>query len=348
MKPAVARAELPGLPRAKAVKLEDELSRRGVRLRRVGIELIGPCPSCGGNDRFGINCKKQVWNCRQCAKGGDIIALVMHLDGRDFKSAVSLLAGQCSIGTQIARHSEPEVRESESDKAAIARFLWQCSSPAAGTLVETYLRYRGCWVLSPNIRFLRGRGEHPPAMISRMGPDGVHLTKLAPDGRGKAGTNKDKIMIGPSMGEPIIVQDNPERGELLIAEGVEDAASLALVTGWTAWAAASGGRIHGLMPKTKSFDKVFLAVDRDKTGAQALQRTQEIRSDVIPLQFAKILAIKQPLDANKALTQFGPDVLLAAIEWGEATTNHRLGRIGSHAMLDALSRANALFTSMVL
>lgn len=339
----------PSLARAKAMRIEHELSRRGVKLRRAGVELIGPCPACGGTDRFGIHLKKQVWNCRQCAKGGDVIALVMHIDGKDFRQAVALLAGESVMRRQVEAPVQAEAPpEPESDKAALARFLWQRSVPAPGTIVETYLASRRCWLPSPNIRFLSGRGEHPPAMISRMGETGVHLTKLKESGSGKAGTDKDKIMIGPSVGELIAVQDNPDRGELIVTEGIEDAASLALVTGWTAWAAGSAGRIHHLMAKAAGFDKVFLAVDRDRAGDMALARSQEARPDLIPLQFAKILSIKERLDANKTLLQFGSDALLAAIEWGEAQASFRNGRIGFHAMQDALSRANVLFTQMTL
>jgi hypothetical protein len=33
----------------------DEAERRGIKLKRVGAEHIGPCPKCGGDDRFAIN-----------------------------------------------------------------------------------------------------------------------------------------------------------------------------------------------------------------------------------------------------------------------------------------------------
>ena len=73
------RADL--LERARGVRLEDEIAHRGIKLRRQGSELIGPCPRCGGADRFGINIRKQVFNCRGCgASGGDTIALVRFLD----------------------------------------------------------------------------------------------------------------------------------------------------------------------------------------------------------------------------------------------------------------------------
>lgn len=299
-------------------------------------KIDAPCPLCGPHCKTPSNRTRKVlriwddgefvtYKCARCEAHG------YAKDGRN---------------SGMGAGRKPEIAEPEKDKSEIARFLWQRSLPAAGTIVETYLASRQCWMISPNIRFLPSREPHAPAMIARMGPNGIHLTRLRADGRGKAGTDKDKIMIGASVGESIIVQDNPERGELILAEGIEDAASMALVTGWSAWAAGAAGRIHHLTAKSGRFDKVFLAVDRDRAGELALLRAREVRPDVIPIQFAKVLAIKEPLDANRALIRFGLDAVLAAVEWSEAQASYRQGRIGFHAMQDALARANAIFTQM--
>jgi predicted transcriptional regulator len=77
---------------ARAVRIEDELARRGIKLNGK-VERDGPCPKCGGDDRFSINIKKQVFNCRGCGVGGDVIDLVRHLDGVDFNQACETLAG---------------------------------------------------------------------------------------------------------------------------------------------------------------------------------------------------------------------------------------------------------------
>ena len=72
---AVAATAAPDhrLEEARAVRIEDEVARRGIKLRG-GNERSGPCPACGGDDRFAINIKKQLWNCRGCQHGGDVIA----------------------------------------------------------------------------------------------------------------------------------------------------------------------------------------------------------------------------------------------------------------------------------
>jgi CHC2 zinc finger len=75
------------------VPIEDELARRGVRLRGK-TERAGPCPKCGGDDRFSINTAKQLFNCRHCGVGGSVIDLVCHLDGTDFKTACTTLTGE--------------------------------------------------------------------------------------------------------------------------------------------------------------------------------------------------------------------------------------------------------------
>jgi hypothetical protein len=46
---------------------------------RGKIERAGPCPVCGGRDRFSVNVRKQVFNCRGCQIGGDVIKLTQLL-----------------------------------------------------------------------------------------------------------------------------------------------------------------------------------------------------------------------------------------------------------------------------
>jgi putative DNA primase/helicase len=79
---------------ARSVPIEDELARRGIKLHGNKVERDGPCPKCGGEDRFSINTKKQVFNCRGCRTGGDVIDLVRFLDGTEFIAACTTLAGE--------------------------------------------------------------------------------------------------------------------------------------------------------------------------------------------------------------------------------------------------------------
>jgi DNA primase len=59
---------------------------------KTSRELSGPCPWCGGKDRFTIFTGQgkdglgRFW-CRQCGKGGDAIQFLRDLDGLSFKEA---------------------------------------------------------------------------------------------------------------------------------------------------------------------------------------------------------------------------------------------------------------------
>jgi len=114
----------PGLSRAEWRALVDQArdsdvlalaQAHGARLRRSGTEFIGPCPLCGGHDRFGVNRRKQLFNCRGCGKGGGPIDLEMLLGGGDFVEAVHRLTNtpstpRRSIAKAANHHSAADHR----------------------------------------------------------------------------------------------------------------------------------------------------------------------------------------------------------------------------------------------
>ena len=274
---------------AKAVAIEDELHRRGIALKRVGRELVGPCPVCGGTDRFAVHLGKQLWNCRGCGKGGDVLDLVQHIDGVSLGRAVRTLTGEQIKATAKPRanpresaqasHAEYEQRQRET-----ARYLWSARRPIAGTIAETYLRERGYGgPLPPTLAFLPARNGHPPAMIAAFAfmdecasgmlgePDNimaVHLTMLKPDGSGKADVEHAKIVIGSPAGAPIMVAPMNELGGLAITEGIEDALSVHQATGLGAWAAGSAPFMPKLVEAVARARPSCITIfaDDDKTG----------------------------------------------------------------------------------
>src|SRR5262249_43736806 len=128
---------------AKAVPIERELERRGIRLKRVGRELIGPCPRCGGIDRFGANIRKQKWNCRGCGGRGDVVDLVRHLDGGTFAEAGRMRPGRSARPTSPTRPTPPAPKsddDRERRQREKARWLWSQRRPIIGTAAERYLR----------------------------------------------------------------------------------------------------------------------------------------------------------------------------------------------------------------
>ena len=111
----------------------------GARLRRSGGEWVGPCPVCGGTDRFAINPSKGLWNCRGCGRGGDTIDLVRHVTGSSFASAVELVDGSPSTMSPPPSPQPPPLKTTT--ESAIR--IWRASVDPRGTAVERYLTSRG-------------------------------------------------------------------------------------------------------------------------------------------------------------------------------------------------------------
>jgi len=137
--------------RARNVKIEAELERRGITLRRKGKELIGPCPRCGdGDDRFGVNLKEQVWNCRVCKVGGDTIKLVEHLDGVDFIAACTTLAGEPPPKAKLNGSSAAKVAEPKKITAATYEYLDEAGNLAFAVVRVEHQNADGTFVKTGN------------------------------------------------------------------------------------------------------------------------------------------------------------------------------------------------------
>jgi hypothetical protein len=130
---------------ARAVPIEREIDRRRIKLRGE-IERVGPCPRCGGDDRFSINTKKRVWNCRVCGIGGDVIKLVEHLDGCDFKTACTTLVGD---PPPKAKANGKDHDAAETRKVVVAEFPYLDEFGAIAFVIERveYRKADGSFVL---------------------------------------------------------------------------------------------------------------------------------------------------------------------------------------------------------
>jgi DNA primase len=118
-----------------------EIIGRDTKLKKAastnGGEWAGPCPFCGGRDRFRVwpqpaDGKPRFW-CRQCECSGDAIDYVMHRDSVSFRAACEKLNLQpeperlsvCRI--QTPRHA-PALRRR--DYIALSCPQWQQAAQA--------------------------------------------------------------------------------------------------------------------------------------------------------------------------------------------------------------------------
>jgi phage/plasmid primase-like uncharacterized protein len=174
------------LAEARALPLEAALL--GHRLKRVGGELVGPCPVCGGRDRFGVNPRKRVWKCRDgnCGEGGnDAISLAMHVAQCDFLAAVELLTGtRPRHATRTPRDPSTSRRrptQANADEAArnarhlsLAKRLVSEMTPLARTPGEAYLAdVRGIDVkaIADVLKRSDAIGWHPEVYFGQPYPD---------------------------------------------------------------------------------------------------------------------------------------------------------------------------------
>lgn len=125
------------------------------RLTRAGREWTGPCPGCGGDDRFSLNTAKNLFNCRICGAKGDQVHLVMLARGLDFRGALDWLCGErqelspaelAERRRRAEENAERQARENERYRQAARRAawkIWQEGVPPEATAVRDYLALRG-------------------------------------------------------------------------------------------------------------------------------------------------------------------------------------------------------------
>jgi len=212
------------IDRARAVPIASVIEAHGIKLRGR-VDRSGPCPVCGGVDRFAINTRKQVFLCRQCGGKGDAIALTQLLDGCDFQTAVATLAGETTIrrGSQI-RPPEPLRKDDDRDqKVASALALWGAAVDPRGTLVEEYLKGR-CLSFDDDVaghvlRWHSGIGAMVALFrnIETDEPQAISRTFID-----KAGRKTARKFLGRVAGAAVKLDADVTTG-LFIAEGIETA-----------------------------------------------------------------------------------------------------------------------------
>lgn len=155
----MAQGNDPRIAEAHRHDMDQLIQRLDIRgLKRGGVERTGPCPRCGGTDRFSVNTRKQQFLCRACDTDGgkgDQIALVMFVLGMDFGAALEWLCGpRVEISDEERAKRDREEAEHKRKKDAIAaqerekairlaRGVWQYGKVAEDSPVRDYLARRG-------------------------------------------------------------------------------------------------------------------------------------------------------------------------------------------------------------
>ena len=174
--------------------------------------------------------------------------------------------------------SAPVKSEQPAEWSDRAESIWRRTAPLRGSLGEVYLRHRGC-VLPPtdsDLRFLPATDRHPPSLCARVtdavtnAPLSLHFTRLASDGRGKAGTDCDKMLLAGHRKRGGVIRLWPDEcvtHGLALAEGIESAlAGAHLFT--PAWAAIDASNL-AQFPVLPGVDAITIFADHDDVGLKA-------------------------------------------------------------------------------
>lgn len=260
---------------ARAVRIEDELVRRGIKLRRQGRELIGPCPVCGGTDRFGVNTCKQVWNCRICGIGGDVIRLVQHVDKCEFREAINTLTGDSVRIKKIPPPKPTKPDDDERRNLNLVDAIWHAASALEPEAIN-YFAKRGIDVnqvpAHGGLRFharCPWRDSTKPCIIGRF------TTALSNEPRGiwrRPVTGEKPMSLGPMASCVIrLWPDEMVEQSLVIGEGVETVLGAATCMAHQntmlqpAWAVCVADNLRNF-PILPGIEALTVLVDNDANG----------------------------------------------------------------------------------
>ena len=306
------------------------------QLRKVAAsEWAGPCPQCGGDDRFHVT---PTWFfCRQCHdKRGDVIEYVEWRDGIGFTEACAALGGQKDAleapGLADAERSRARTRGVRRKSALERRTeapseAWQAKargfcSWAAGQLWETpaalaYLHGRG--LIDETIR-AAGLGWNPRQWDCKADTWGLDVkpVRLAIglvipcelDGvlwyvkiRQPKAEPKYLAVRGSVLAGVLYVAPGPILPDMILTEGELNALSLAQALGAVCSVASVGAA--GNLPGAQALDhlvriaRLWARYDGDKAGDKGRDKLGELSARVRPLSWP-FADCKDPSDVLQA------------------------------------------------
>lgn len=258
----------------------------------------GPCPACGGEDRFRFDDKHGdgTWFCSHC-KPGDGFELLANVHGWDFRKCLEevhkVLGGYplAVIRSHASVLSEPA--EPNEDIEQYLNWLWSSSKVISnGSPVDLYLQSRKLGMKSypevlrwhEGLKYFDQEGNLVgifPCMLAKIeDPAGrtvaIHRTYLTPEGK-KAPVEKPKkqtkrLFDGATKGAAIKLFC--PRDILCVAEGIETALACSRLLLCPSWSTISAVGMENLVVPA-SVEQVVIVADNDENG-RGLQAARKL------------------------------------------------------------------------
>lgn len=217
----------------------------------------GPCPLCGGKDRFRFDDKNGSgsYYCNQCGPGLGLM-LLQKMNGWDYATAcreVDEIIGTDRPMSATTRTPAPDPEiERDRRRRQIVEILEEADAPE---IVRDYLAGRGLRTFPEVLRGHRGiayfddgraRGRYPAVLAPVVGPDGqlqsAHRVYVA------AVTERKKTLppVDTISGAAVRLFDHD--GALGVAEGIENAIACYEMFSLPTWSALTTVGIESFVP----------------------------------------------------------------------------------------------------
>lgn len=257
----------------------------------------GPCPGCGGRDRFFFDNRhgRGDFFCRHCGPG-DGFQLLMRAQGMSFKDARRLVLRLADLeeNEQRATIAPKPVYEPEAPKAAqVTRRVLQLIRESCAIEdcepVREYLSSRSLWPL-PSGHTLRAHtsveywhdkrsiGRFPALLGVVRDVEGetvtAHVTYLEPSGEKLRDFDPRKILSGMVGRDGCAVRLMSHGATLGIAEGIETALSASMLHEMPVWAALNTSLLQKFTPPA-NVERLVIFADRDVAGLEAASKLME-------------------------------------------------------------------------
>ena len=251
-----------------------ELAGR-LNLRKSVREWRGTCPACGYKEAFSVRGRMDQparVSCFSCDDAAGIGATLAAITANEWHPPVRNPAIDL-VGT-----AERERR---------ARDIWDQALPPRETPMVLYLASRGLGGLEasaalrygPRVSHPQGGGSRLPAMVAAIRDargelTGVHRTFLTLAGL-KADVDPVKASMGLVAGGAVRLHAHDAARPLVIAEGIESAASAGILLQAPAWAAVAAGNLGRSLVLPDEVHDVIIAADPDEVGERAARTAAE-------------------------------------------------------------------------
>jgi putative DNA primase/helicase len=282
------------------------LAQLGIAETALRIKKPGPCPACGGVDRFTFDNRsgRGDFICRGCG-AGDGFALLMRVHRWDFRETRQRVLDAAHLGNGAVPTQRPATPPPDAPAMPTRRVRdvrRAACDPADVADVREYLASRAVWPLPPGctlrahagFEYFAGRdrvGRYAALVAEVRDVAGdlvtVHVTYLK--GACKIESHEPRKLLSPLTGRTgCAVRLMPLTGDTVgIAEGIESAFSASVLhDGVPTWAALNTSLLAKFEPP-EGVQRLVVFADRDVPGLEAAARLMErlqgrVRTEICP------------------------------------------------------------------